>query len=139
MCIETYIFSKIYSNFVRGMYYTRWSAVFCLIFHYFTLDKTVFHNRTLRLYYFWFIFLLIWLKLKPRIFSPLELQSAFSSGTEVGPTYKRDLRHTPQDCNYMAVSKVRTSILRTSHICWPLFSSSHNTTTQVTGQKVMDS
>jgi len=32
----------------------------------------------------------------------LKLKAELSSGTLVCPTYKRELRHIPQDCNYIS-------------------------------------
>jgi len=33
--------------------------------------------------------------------TPLKLKAPFTSGTPVSPTYKSELRHSPQDCNYI--------------------------------------
>jgi len=44
--------------------------------------------------------------------APLKFNTAFTPGTLLCPTYKRELRHIPPDSNYITFSTVSTWNLR---------------------------
>ena len=88
---------------------------FAEVFHRFTLNKFLFHFRTCR----WYLSNLIpniffcW-NWKPRFSVNFVIKAAFTPGTLVCPTYRRELRHFPQDCNYITFSSVITWDLKTN-------------------------
>jgi len=68
----------------------------------------------------------------------LKLKAAFTSGTLVCPNYKSELRHIPQDCNYITFTNVNIWNLRILYFRWPHFKTAHNNAKQDAKQKVMD-
>jgi hypothetical protein len=51
---------------------------------------------------------LVFIEKKQEFPAPLKLKAAFTSGTLVISTYKRELRDNPQDSNYTTFSKAST-------------------------------